>query len=118
LFGMARKPINHYPGAIYHIIVRGNNRESVLRSPDDKARYLSYIEKYKEKFKYAYVLMDNHSHMLAAVDQAPLARIMQGIQQSYTQYYNRKYARVSHVFEQRYKAKLCKQDAYLINLLR
>jgi len=43
---------------------------------------------------------------------------MQGIQQSYTQYYNRKYVRVGHVFEQRYKATLCKQDAYLINLLR
>lgn len=74
-----------------------------------------------EKFKfrlYAYVFMDNHAHMLMAADQAPLAKIMRGIQQSYTQYYNRKYGRVGHVFEQRYKAKLCKQDSYLVNLLR
>lgn len=118
---MPRKPRIHYPGAIHHIVVRGNNREPVFREHADKAKYLYYVEKYKQKFKlqlYAYVIMDNHAHLLGAVDREPLAKIMQGIQQSYTQYYNRKYGRAGHVFEQRYKAKLCKQDSYLLNLLR
>jgi len=47
---MARKLRIYYPGAIYHIIVRGNNREAVLRDPNDKAKYLSYVKKYKDKF--------------------------------------------------------------------
>jgi len=118
---MARKPRIHYPGAIYHVIARGNNREAVFRETEDKQKYLSLIDKYKTKYQFrlfAYVLMDNHVHLLVAIGQEPLAKIMQGIQQSYTQYYNRKYERVGHVFEQRYKAKLCKEDSYLLNLLR
>jgi len=118
---MARKQRIHYSGAINHVIVRGNNRETVLWEEEDKAKYLFFVVKYQQKFKfniYGYVIMDNHAHMLIGVENEPLAKIMQGIQQSYTQYYNCKYTRVGHVFEQRYKAKLCKQDTYLLSLLR
>ncbi|HEY3426681.1 MAG TPA: transposase [Negativicutes bacterium] len=118
---MARKLRIHYPGAVNHVIVRGNNREAVFREEEDKAKYLFFVAKYQQKYQfnlYAYVIMDNHAHLLVAVENEPLAKIMQGIQQSYTQYYNRKYTRVGHVFEQRYKAKVCKQDAYLLSLLR
>jgi REP element-mobilizing transposase RayT len=118
---MARKLRIHYPGAVNHVIVRGNNREAVFREEDDKAKYLFFVAKYQQRYQfnlYAYVIMDNHAHLLVAVENEPLAKIMQGIQQSYTQYYNRKYTRVGHVFEQRYKAKVCKQDAYLLSLLR
>ena len=118
---MARKLRIHYPGAINHVIVRGNNREAVFREKDDKAKYLFLVAKYQQKYQFnlfAYVIMDNHAHLLVEVGNEPLAKIMQGIQQSYTQYYNRKYKRVGHVFEQRYKAKLCKNDAYLLSLIR
>lgn len=118
---MARKPRIHYPGAVYHIIARGNNREAVFQESEDKAKYLSLIEKYKQKHHfllYAFVLMDNHIHLLGRVHQKPIGKFMQGVQQSYTQYFNHKYGRVGHVFEQRYKAKLCKQDSYLLNLVR
>lgn len=118
---MARRLRTHYPGAIYHVIARGNNREAVFAHEEDKQKYISLIEKYKQKYHfslYAYVLLDNHVHALISVGEDPLAKIMQGIQQSYTQYYNRKYDRSGHVFEQRYKAKLCKNDVYLLTLLR
>ena len=118
---LARHTRIHYPGAIYHIIARGNNRESIFRQIEDKARYLALIDKYKQKYKfclYAYTLMDNHVHLLGAVDQDPVGKFMQGVQQSYTQYFNHKYNRVGHIFEQRFKAKLCNNEPYILNLLR
>lgn len=118
---MARPTRVHFPGAVYHVIARGNNRESVFLSDADKSYYLKLLARYKLKYPYslyAYILMDNHLHLLLAVKEQPLARIMQGIQQSYTQYFNKVHARVGHVFQQRYKALLCRSDSYLLTLLR
>ena len=65
----------------------------------------------------AYVLMDNHLHILIRIDQTPLSKVMQGIQQCYTQYFNQKYKHIGHVFQQRYKAFLCDNDSYLTALV-
>ena len=62
--------------------------------------------------------MDNHAHLLIEVDDIPLSKIMQGIQQVFTQHYNRKNRTTGHVFEQRYKSFLCAKDAYLLQLIR
>jgi len=118
---MARKPRIHYPGALYHVMVRGNNGENVLSEEVRKIKYLDIIAQYKRKlgFKlYAYCIMDNHAHLLAEVSDTPLSKIMQGIQQVYTQWYNRKNKRTGHVFQQRYKALLCDRENYLLELLR
>ncbi|MEW6064711.1 MAG: transposase [Bacillota bacterium] len=117
---MARKPRVHYAGAIYHVIARGNNREIIFLDPCDKEKYLEFVARYKRRYNYeilAYVLMENHLHILIRVDQTPLSKIMQGIQQCYTQYFNRKYKHVGHVFQQRYKAFLCDNDRYLATLV-
>lgn len=117
---MARRLRIEYPGALYHVIVRGNNREEVFQDDNDKQKYLNIIEKYKEKlgFKlYAYALLPNHTHSLMEVAEEPLSRIMQRIQQVYTQYYNWKYERTGHVFQQRYNAKLCLKDDYVLTLI-
>ena len=117
---MARKPRIHYQHAVYHVIARGNNRENIFFEGNDKEKYLELLSRYRQKFAFelfSYVLMDNHVHLLIRVNQAPLAKIMQGIQLTYTQYFNRKYSHVGHVFQQRYKAKICSGDAYLIALV-
>lgn len=117
---MARKPRVHYAGAIYHVIARGNNREIIFLDPYDKQKYLEFVVRYKKRYNYeilAYVLMDNHLHILIRVDQTPLSKVMQGIQQCYTQYFNRKYEHIGHVFQQRYKAFLCDNDRYLAALV-
>ncbi|MCG8501990.1 MAG: transposase, partial [Firmicutes bacterium] len=83
--------------------------------------YLNIIKRYKKKYNfklYAYCIMDNHAHLLIEVDKVPLSKIMQGIQQVYTQNYNKDYKRTGHVFEQRYKAIICDKDSYLLNLIR
>ena len=118
---MARKPRIHYEGALYHVITRGNNKEKVFEGKNEKEEYLRIIKKYKERYKfklYSYCIMDNHAHLLIEVEKTPLSKIMQGIQQVYTQRYNRSKNQTGHVFEQRYKAFLCDKDSYLLNLVR
>ena len=118
---VARKPRIHYEGALYHVICRGNNREYILDTDEWKSIYLETVQRYKKRFEfklYAYVVMDNHVHMLLEVAEVPLSKIMQCIQQVYTQTYNRKRLRTGHVFEQRYKAIMCDKDEYLLMLIR
>ena len=118
---MARKPRIHYEDAAYHVIARGNNRARVFEKSEEKNKYLELLAGYKDRYGfqlYAYVIMDNHVHMLLRVRETPLAKVMQGIQQRYTQYYNRRYNHSGHVFEQRYKAFLCENDSYLVALVR
>lgn len=118
---MPRKPRVHFSGALYHVIVRGNNAEAIFALEDEKKKYLNTLKRYKDKFEfklYAYAIMDNHAHLLIEVSYVPLSKIMQGIQQVYTQFYNRKHKRIGHVFHQRYKAILCDKDSYLLQLIR
>jgi len=118
---MARKPRIHYEGALYHVIVRGNNRTYIFKNRENKEEYKKIVSKYKKRYHfklYAYCTMDNHAHLLIEVDDIPLSKIMQGVQQVFTQHYNRKNRTTVHVFEQRYKSFLCDKDAYLLSLIR
>ncbi|MDD3655496.1 MAG: transposase [Atribacterota bacterium] len=118
---MARKPRIHYDGALYHVLVRGNNRSHIFRNKEDKENYKKIVLKYKKRYHfklYAYCIMDNHAHLLIKVTDIPLSKIMQGIQQVFTQKYNRINNTTGHVFEQRYKAFLCAKDIYLLSLIR
>lgn len=118
---MARKQRIHYDGALYHVIVRGNNRDYIFKQDEDKVAYLERLFKYVEQYGaklYAYVVMDNHCHMLMGVGEVPVSKIMQLVQQTFTGWYNRKYRHSGHVFEQRFKSLLCDRDAYLLALVR
>ena len=86
-----------------------------------KEVYLKKVKKYLDKYNcilYAYVIMDNHAHMLIEVRDIQLSKSMQLIQQTFTQYYNKVNRRTGHVFEQRYKAVLCDKDEYLLSLIK
>ena len=118
---MARKPRIEYEGAFYHVITRGNQRQKIFKGNDDFQKYINLLAFYKERYKYslhAYVLMSNHVHILIETRTIPLSKILQGINQSYTMYYNRKYRTVGHLFQGRYKAILCDKDAYLLSLIK
>jgi REP element-mobilizing transposase RayT len=119
--GMARRPRVFAPGLLYHVIVRGNQGRKTFRFDDDYRAYLDRLERYRVKFRvriYAYCLMPNHVHLLLESGSAPLGKFMQGLQQSYTQYFNRSYRKVGHLFQGRYKAIICDEDKYLLTLVR
>ena len=118
---MARKPRLFAPGVLYHVIVRGNQRQKTFLKHSDYEVYVEKLSQYRGKCGvtiYAYCLMPNHVHLLLECSRTPLAKFMQGLQQSYTQYYNRAYKKVGHLFQGRYKAILCQKDAYLLELVR
>jgi hypothetical protein len=62
--------------------------------------------------------MNNHVHLLIETQDVPLSKVMQGLNQTYTMYFNRRYRTVGHLFQGRYKAILCDRDAYLLGLVK
>lgn len=62
--------------------------------------------------------MGNHVHLLVEASSVPVSKVMQGLQQTYTSYFNRKYKLVGHLFQGRYKALVCDGDSYLLELVR
>jgi REP element-mobilizing transposase RayT len=118
---MARKPRIDFPGAFYHVIVRGNQRATIFHDPADYTAYLERLERYRRRDSvtlHAYVLMTNHVHLLLETGAQPLSRTMQTLQFTYSQYYNRRYGKTGHVFQGRYQAILCDREAYLLELVR
>ncbi len=118
---MARKPRIEFEGAFYHIITRGNQRQKIFKDPYDYTKYLDLLVRYKKTHPFrlhAYVLMSNHVHLLIETGPVPLSKILQGINQSYTAYFNKTYKTVGHLFQGRYKAILCDRDQYLLSLLK
>ena len=118
---MARRPRLFAPGVLYHVIVRGNQRQKTFTSASDYQAYLERLAKYRKQYGYtvyAFCLMSNHVHLLVHSSATPLAKFMQGLQQSYTQYFNRRHKKSGHLFEGRYKAIVCQEDPYLLELIR
>src|SRR5262252_9268255 len=116
---MGRRPRLFAPGVLYHVIVRGNQRQKTFLNDRDYRAYLDRLAKYRRKYNYsvhAYCLMPNHVHLLVESSAHPLAKFMQGLQQSYTQYFNLKYHKTGHLFEGRYKAIICEKDEYLLEV--
>jgi len=118
---MPRKPRIEYDGAFYHVITRGNQKQKIFKETADYEKYLQIVASYKPRHHfrlYAYVLMSNHVHLLIETQDVPLSKSLQGINQSYTMYFNRKYRTVGHLFQGRYKAILCDRERYLLALLK
>jgi REP element-mobilizing transposase RayT len=105
----------------YHITSRGDDRKKIFISDYDRRKFLEYLNTAKSKYKYylyAYVLMDNHYHLLLETTQPNLSKIMHFVNSSYTTYYNIKRHRCGHVFQGRYKSILVDKDNYLLELTR
>ena len=118
---MARKARIEFEGAFYHVITRGNQRQKIFKDIHDYIKYLEQLLRYKKTHPfrlYAYVLMSNHVHLLIETGVAPLSKILQGINQSYTAYFNKTYKTIGHLFQGRYKAILCDRDQYLLSLVK
>jgi REP-associated tyrosine transposase len=79
---MARKPRLHYPGALYHVILRGNRKQEIFNDDEDRCRFLLLLQEGTERYRHrvhAFCLMTNHVHLAIQVDDIPLSRIMQNL---------------------------------------
>ncbi|MFH0739280.1 MAG: transposase [Candidatus Omnitrophota bacterium] len=102
----------------YHIITRGNQKQLVFMKPEDYEKYLTILKCYKKRYAfklYAFCLMPNHVHLLAEINnQDMLRRTMQGLNLSYTLYFNFKYNKVGHLWQDRFRSKIIQKDNYFL----
>jgi putative transposase len=106
---------------IYHVMMRGNEKKNIFIDDEDKNKVLSLIENKKAEnnfYLYAYCVMDNHIHLALKEGDEAISKIMKRIFVSYAMYFNRKYKRVGHVFQDRYKSEVVESDRYLLGLIR
>lgn len=115
---MARQPRFNLPGYPQHVIVRGNNRESIFYDNGDYAFYLKKLEKALSNYHcqlHAYVLMTNHVHLLITpMQDNSLSKAMQSVGRVYVQQFNQLYRRTGTLWEGRYKATLIDSNQYLL----
>lgn len=106
---------------IYHIILRGANRQTIFEDEEDAEKFLQTIKEYKNEsgYKiYAYCLMGNHIHILLKEEKEELGIIMRRIGASYVYWYNWKYERSGHLFEDRFKSEVVEDEKYLLTVVR
>lgn len=118
---MPRVSRNKSKSGIYHIIMRGINRQTIFEDDEDRIKFINILEKYKrisEFDLYAYCLMGNHLHMLLREGKEPLAKVMRRICGSYVYWYNRKYERIGYLFQGRYGSEVVEDDSYFLTVIR
>ncbi len=118
---MARPLRLEFAGALYHVTSRGDRREAIYETDEDRESYLSLLGEVCEIYHWhchAYCLMTNHYHLLIETLEGNLSKGMRQLNGVYTQHFNRANSRVGHVFQGRYQAILVDKDHYLLELAR
>lgn len=118
---MPRPPRLEIAGGLYHLISRGNGRKRIFFGDHDRLRFLRQMRDNLTTYDvvlYAYVLMDNHYHLLVKTGRANLSRFVQRLNTSYALYFRYKHGSPGHVFQGRYQAKMVEDDEYLVALSR
>lgn len=118
---MARSLRVELAGAVYHVIVRGNERKAIFRDDRDREVYLDRLAQCRSRFQFrvlGYCLMSNHVHLALERGPVALSRAMLALQSFYAQRFNLRHERVGHLFQGRYKAFLVQDERYLFALLR
>ena len=106
---------------IYHVIMRGINRQRIFEDEEDYRKYLWELNRFQKVCGYelyAWCLMPNHIHILIKEGNEPLEQVFRRIGASFIYWYNMKYERVGHLFQDRYKSEPVEDDAYLLTVVR
>jgi REP element-mobilizing transposase RayT len=106
---------------IYHVILRGINRQNIFENPEDYEKLLRCLfdAKNKDGIKlYGYCLMTNHVHIIVGAGTEPISVSFKRIGVSYVSWYNRKYYRQGPLFQDRFKSEPIEDDSYLLLALR
>ena len=115
---MARLPRLSVPGYPHHVIQRGNNRQAIFLTQADRERMLQLLDEHARQYEvaiHAYVLMDNHFHLLATPrTHESLPRMMQAVGRRYVRHFNDAHGRSGTLWEGRYKSTLIETERYLL----
>ena len=119
--GMPRRLRLQYPGAIYHLMARGNGRQDIVRDDVDRDRLQEYLGKAALRCSwrvYAFVIMSNHLHVVLKTLQPNLSRGMQSFLSAYANGWSRRHRFSGHVFQGRYRTELVEDETYLWTVTR
>lgn len=106
---------------VYHIILRGNAKQDIFLDKQDYSKFMKEIYNTKEKYLYelyVYCLMTNHVHLILYDKNENFSKALQSLTISYSSYWNKKYERVGHLFQNRFLSKNVESGEYLKNLCR
>ena len=118
---MPRQARKQAETGIYHVMLRGVNQQQIFEEKEDARKFLWILKECKEisEFKLlAYCLMGNHVHLLIKEGLEPLAQIFKRIGGRYVYWFNIKYQRVGHLFQDRFKSEPVETDEYLVTVIR
>ncbi|MFC0272261.1 transposase [Metabacillus herbersteinensis] len=118
---MPRKARIKSKSRIYHVMLRGANRQEIFHDDEDSINFLDTIEKYKIKSEmrvYAWCLMSNHVHLLLREGNEDISITMKRIGVSFVSYYNWKYSTTGHLFQDRFKSENVETVKYLLTVIR
>lgn len=118
---MARKERIWYPGAIYHIIIRGIRRSAIFMDERDYKVYLDLLEMIRKKYPfilYSYCLMTNHVHLQLETIDDEIWIIMREVNRNYAKYFNKKYNFTGSLYDSRYKSEIIENDEYNLQVSR
>jgi len=111
---------------VYHVILRGINQQIIFEDEEDNLKFIGILKTYKSICRYnisAYCLMQNHLHLLLKVndenqDSDNIGTIIKRIACSYAYWFNMKYNRTGHLFQDRFKSEVVENDSYFMTVLR
>ena len=118
---MARPLRIEYPGAVYHITSRGNEKKLIFKDEEDREIFLDTLSQVDKRYNWlchAYCLMNNHYHLIIETPDGNLSAGMRQLNGVYTQAFNRQHNRVGHLFQGRYKGILIQKDSHLLEVCR
>jgi len=116
--GQARKKSET---GIYHIVFRGINKQNIFDDDEDRRKFLETLKYYKglcNYLLYGYCLMDNHIHFLIKERDETISQLVKRISASYVHWYNEKYERCGHLFQERFKSETVESEDYFLVALR
>lgn len=108
------------PTGIYHVVIRGADRQLLFEEEKDFKKYLEILEYYKNKCNfdlYAYCLMSNHVHLLIHTNDTSVSSIFRHINTTYAVWFNTKYQRTGYVQQGRFYSEVVADTKYLLTVL-
>ena len=117
---MPRQARKKSESGIYHIMLRGINKQQIFEDEEDFQKFIQVLKECKAVSEYklfAYCLMGNHIHMLIKPEKEPLELVFKRIGSRYVYWYNWKYRRTGHLFQDRYKSEPINDDSYFLTVL-
>ena len=118
---MPRTGRNKSKTKIYHLILRGINKQTIFEDDEDRIKFIQTLKECKNRSSmeiFAYCLMSNHIHLLIKEGKEDIGITMRRLGAMYVYWYNWKYDRCGHLFQDRYKSENVEDRNYLLTVLR